>query len=151
MQRLSSNLTLFFRLFVPTGWLSFFGLFLLVIFVVDTTDKPLLASQTFRIGFVIFFIVFLTLIYFTIFQLKRVEHQDGYVFATDYFKTIKFPFQNIERISKMNLGLFTVVWFHLKTKGVFGKRIPFLAKRSNFKTFEVNNPSLFTSTDKVKI
>jgi len=143
MQRLSSNLTLFFKLFIPTGWVSFFGLFLLVIFAIDTTDKPLLASQSFRIGFIGFFVIFLALIYFTIFQLKRVETQDKFIFVTNYFKTIKFPFENIDHISTLNLGLFKVVWLHLKSKGLFGKRIPFITKKSNFKSFETNNPSLF--------
>jgi len=143
MQRLSSNLTLFFKLTIPVGWVSFFGLFAIVIFVVDTTDKPLLASQYFRYGFVAFFLIFLSIIYFTIFQLKRVEHEGGFMFVTDYFKTIKFPIENIERVSTLNMILFKVVWLHLKTKGRFGKRIPFLAKKSNFKTFEINNPSLF--------
>ena len=143
MQRLSSNLTLFFKLFVPTGWVSFFGLFALVIFLVDTTDKPLLASVNFRIGFMAFFVIFLTIIYFTIFQLKRVETEGGFIFVTDYFKTIKFPIENIDRISTLNLFLVKVVWLHLKTKGNFGKRIPFIAKKTSFNAFEVSNQSLF--------
>ena len=143
MVRLSSNLTLFFKLFIPTGWVSFFGLFTLVIFVVDTTDKPLLASTVFRLSFLAFFLIFFAIIYFTIFQLKRVEHKEGDIYVTDYFKTIKLPIENIHRISTLNLIIFKVVWFHLKTKGVFGKRIPFIAKKSNFKSFESTNTSLF--------
>lgn len=143
MQRLSSNLTLFFKLTIPVGWVSFFGLFAIVIFLIDTTDKPLLASTYFRYGFLAFFLLFLTLIYFTIFQLKRVEQEGEFIFVTDYFKTIKFPLENIEKVSTLNLILFKVVWLHLKTKGRFGKRIPFLAKKSNFKSFEINNPTLF--------
>ena len=143
MQRLSSNLTLFFKLTVPVAWVSFFGLFALVIFLVDTTDKPLLASSYFRIGFLAFFFIFMGLIYLTIFQLKRVEHEEGYIFTTDYFKTIKFPIENIEKVSSMNLGLFKVIWFHLKAKGVFGKRIPFIAKKSNFIAFKAKYPQLF--------
>jgi len=143
MHRLSSNLTLFLKLTIPVAWISFFGLFGLVIFIVDTTDKPLLASSFFRYGYVGFFFIFLALIYFTIYQLKRVEHEDGFIFATDYFKTIKFPIDNIERISTMNLGLFRVVWFHLRTKGFFGKRIPFIAKKSNFESFQMKYPNLF--------
>ena len=143
MERLSSNLTLFFKLFIPTGWVSFFGLFTLVIFVVDTTDKPLLASTIFRFSFLAFFLIFFAIIYFTIFQLKRVEQQGENIFVTDYFKTVKFPIENINRVSTLNLILFKVVWFHLKSKGIFGKRIPFLAKKSNFKSFESKNSRLF--------
>ena len=146
MQRLSSNFTLFFKLFVPTGWVSFFGLFALVIFLVDTTDKPLLASSVFRIGYLVFFFLFLAVIYFTIYQLKRVEYENGSMFVTDYFKTITFPLENIERISTMNLGLFTLVWLHLRAKGIFGKRIPFLAKKTNFQSFESNHPDLFQAS-----
>ncbi|MEM9545763.1 MAG: hypothetical protein AAGA77_07310 [Bacteroidota bacterium] len=143
MQRLSSNLTLFLKLTVPVAWISFFGLFGLVIFIVDTSDKPLLAAPYFRYGYVSFFFLFLILIYFTIYQLKRVEHQDGFIFTTDYFKTIKFPIENIDRISTMNLWLIKVVWFHLKAKGIFGKRIPFIAKKSNFESFQMNYPHFF--------
>ena len=143
MQRLSSNFTLFFKLTIPVGWVSFFGLFALVIFIVDTTDKPLLASPYFKYGFLAFFLLFLTIIYFTIYQLKRVEYENGFMYVTDYFKTIKFPIENIERVSTLNMILFKVAWFHLKAKGIFGKRIPFIAKKSTFKTFEINNPSLF--------
>jgi hypothetical protein len=143
MQRLSSNLTLFLKLTLPVGWISFFGLFALVIFLVDTTDKPLIASPQFRIGFLSFFLIFVVLIYFTIFQLKRVEQENGFIFVTNYFKTIKFPIDNISTVSTMDLGIFKVVWFHLKSKGVFGKRIPFIAQKTSFQSFEAQNPILF--------
>lgn len=145
MQRLSSNLTLFFKLTIPVAWISFFGLFTLVIFIVDTTDKPLLASSYFRYGFLAFFVIFLMVIYFTIYQLKRVEHEDGYMFVTDYFKTVKFPVENIKNISMMNLGLFRVVWLHLQKKGLFGKSIPFIAKKTTFASFEANHQAFFKS------
>jgi len=146
MQRLSSNLTLFFKLFLPTAWVSFFGLFTVVIFIVDATDKPLLASNAFKYGFLAFFLLFMTFIYFTIFQLKRVEHEGGFAFVTDYFKTVKFPIENIEKVSTMNLGLFKIAWFHLKEKGIFGKRIPFIAKKTTFQAFEASYNHLFKSS-----
>ena len=147
MQRLSSNLTLVFKLFIPTSWVSFFGLFTLVIFIADTTDMPLLASPYFKFGFLAFFLIFLVLIYFTIFQLKRVEYQGNEIFVTDYFKTIKFPVTNIDRISTMNLFIFKVVWFHLRAKGIFGKRIPFIAKKTTFALFEANFQNLSRSVN----
>ena len=145
MQRLSSNLTLVFKLFIPTAWTAFFGLFTLVIFIADTTDMPLLASPYFKFGFLAFFLIFLLLIYFTIFQLKRVEYQGYEIFVTDYFKTIKFPITNIAKITSMNLFIFKVVWFHLRAKGIFGKRIPFIAKKTTFAMFEANFQNLSQS------
>jgi hypothetical protein len=88
------------------------------------------------------YILFLTLIYFTIFQLKRVETSDGYIYSTDYFKTIRFPIDNIKKISVINLGITKIARMHLHNKGVFGRIIPFMAKKSNFDSFRTSYPDV---------
>jgi len=142
MQRLSSNLTLFFKLFLPVSWVSFFGFFGLVIFLIDPTDEPFLASSMFRMIYVGFYIVFLTLIYFTIFQFKRVETADGYIYTTNYFKTVRFPIDNIKKISVMNIGIAKIARMHLHNKGLFGSRISFIAKSTSLDSFRSNYPDI---------
>ena len=142
MQRLSSNLTLFFKIFLPVSWVSFFGFFGLVIFLIDPTDEPFLTSSMFRMIYVGCYIVFLTLIYLTIFQLKRVETSDGYIFVTNYFKTVRFSIDNIKKISIMNLGITKIARLHLHNKGVFGSRIPFIAKKSSLDSFRSSYPDI---------
>ncbi len=142
MQRLSSNLTLFFKIFLPVSWVSFFGFFGLVIFLIDPTDEPFLTSNMFRMTYVCCFAVFLTLIYFTIFQLKRVETSDGFIYTTNYFKTVRFSIDNIKKISVMNLGITRIARMHLHKKGLFGSKIPFMAKRSSLQSFKNSYPNI---------
>jgi len=142
MQRLSSNLTLFFKIFLPVLWASFFGFFGLVIFLIEPTDEPFLTSSMFRMIYVACFLVFLALIYFTIFQLKRVETSDGFIYATNYFKTVRFPIENIKKISVMNLGITRIARMHLHNKGLFGSKIPFMAKKSSLDSFRLSYPSI---------
>jgi len=142
MRRLSSNLTLFFRIFLPTAWISFFGIFALVIFLADSTDKPLLAATNFRIIYFSLFIVFFVIIYFTIFQLKRVETDNKYLFVTDYFKTYRYLLEDVKEINIMSLGLLKIAKLKLHQKGAFGKSIPFIIKRSTFEIFQAEHPNL---------
>lgn len=142
MQRLSSNLTLFFKIFLPVSWVSFFGIFGLVIFLIDPTDEPFLTSSYFRMIYVASYVVFMTLIYFTIFQLKRVETSDGFIYTTNYFKTVKFPIENIKKISIMNLGITRIARMHLHNKGLFGNKIPFIAKKSSLDSFRSSYPNI---------
>jgi hypothetical protein len=142
MQRLSSNLTLFFKIFIPVSWVSFFGLFGLVIFIIDANNEPFLTSTFFRSVYVGLFILFFALIYFTIFQLKRVESADGFIYTTNYFKTVRFPVENIKKISVMNLGILKIARMHLHNKGIFGNKIPFIAKWPNLNSFRSQYPDI---------
>jgi len=142
MQRLSTNLTLFFKIFVPTAWASFFGLFALVIFFLNPADEPFLTSSVFKIGFLVLFIIFGTLLYFTLGSLKRVEVEGDHLFVTNYFKTIRFPLENIKRMNVTKLGFLKLVHLTLHHKGEFGNKAFFLAKKSNFSDFETQYPEI---------
>ena len=142
MQRLSSNLTLFFKIFIPVSWVSFFGFFGVVIFLIDANNEPFLTSTLFRSTFVGLFILFFALIYFTLFQLKRVESADGFIYTTNYFKTVRFPIENIKKIAVMNLGIVKIARMHLHNKGIFGDKIPFMTKWSNFNSFRSQYPNI---------
>jgi len=142
MQRLSSNLTLFFKIFLPVSWVSFFGVFGIVIFLIDPTDEPFLTSTMFRSIYFASYLLFLTFIYFTIFQLKRVETSDGYIYTTNYFKTVRFPIENIKKISVMNLGITRIARMHLHNKGLFGSKIPFIAKKNSLESFKNSYPDI---------
>ena len=143
MLRLSSNLTLVFKIFLPTVWTAFFGLFAVVIFFTNNSDKPLLASSVFRIGYITFFILFLLLMYFTIMRLKRVETDGIHVIVTNYFKTLRYPIGDVEKITTISIGIATIGFLYLKARGSFGKKISFLAKVNNLQSLRETTPHLF--------
>lgn len=145
MLRLSSNFTLFYKIFVPTSWASFFGLFGMVILLLDPSDEPFLTSAYFKIGYWVFFILFAALFYFTVIQLKRVEYENEHLFFTNYFKTVKLHVSLIEKITFIDIIVFKVGVIHLKQKGTFGKKIKFLTKQATFEIFSEKYPQLVQS------
>jgi len=142
MQRLSSNFTIILKLFIPIAWTTFFGLFMIVIFLLDPMDEPFLTSAYFRIGYTLFYVIFLILGYFTLFQLKRVESDHDYLYITSYFKTIRIPLDAVQKVSISNLIIVKLARIHLINKGVFGKKIAFITKQANFQTFLAQNDQL---------
>jgi hypothetical protein len=135
MHRVSSNLTLFLKFFIPVGWTVFFTAFTIALYVAGENMLPFLTSDIFRIPFTIFYFIFLFLIYSTIFQLKRVEMGTEDYFVTNYFKTYRLIYDDIDKISRIKLGRLSWTTFHLKAKGSFGKHISFLQSNNLYKTF----------------
>lgn len=135
MLRLSSNITLILKIFLPTFWTTIFGLFLVVLFVAEEDHLGVFAFPAYKYGYVAFFVLFITFLYFTVIKLLRVEanHEDLYV--SNYLKTYRIPIQNIAKVTETNMLLFTLVTFHLRQRGSFGKKIHFVAKKSNYTAF----------------
>ena len=140
MHRISSNLTLLLKIFIPTLWLSFFGIFTIA-FLFSNVEQ--FATFIFwKLGLLFFFLAFTALFYFTIMKLKRVELGKDFVYASNYLKTYRYPYHNVEKMTEHDLGLFTLVKIHLKTPGKFGKKIPFLLDEAMLKDFLKKNPEM---------
>ncbi len=127
--RISSNMTLVLALFFPTFWIVFFGLFTLALLFSDQSELPFPAIPYMRWIILAFFLVFFMLIYITLMRLKRVELSATHAYISNYFKTYSYEFKDIEKVKSVNFGLFEILILHLKYKGKFGKKIPFLLKR----------------------
>lgn len=142
MHRISSNLTLILKIFIPTLWMSFFGIFTAAVVLSKVGAFPLFNFLWFKLGLVAFFLAFTAFFYFTFMQLLRVELDKEFVYASNYFKTYRYPFHNVERMVEKDLGLFTLVKIHLKKPGKFGKKINFLLDEAMLKDFLEKNPEM---------
>jgi hypothetical protein len=140
MQRISSNTTLFLKVFLPTFWIVFFGVFTLAIWLLDTPYFGSIPARWMRLGLTTFFLGGIAILYFTLIQLKRVELDELYVYASNYFKTYRYPYHNIEKITERDLWIFHLVHIHLKTPGKFGKKLTFLLDELMFKDFLEKKP-----------
>lgn len=135
MRQVSSNLTLVLKIFVPTFWLVFFGLLTITVWVVSPESGGMLSRLDFRLGITAFFLTGAAMLYFTLLKLKRVEMDREYVFATNFFKSARYPWSNVEKIVIQPFLGFHIMYLHLRTPGYFGSRIVFLASRSRWKQF----------------
>jgi hypothetical protein len=139
MIRISSNITLFLKIFIPTFWIVFFSLFCIAILLDDDMmffpSNPLIFK-----GIVLgFFLFFLFLLKFTLMKLKRVEIDNTYLYVSNYFKTYRFLLKDVSKVKTRDWLIFKTMHFHFQEKTSFGKKIHFILKESHLKTFLDNN------------
>lgn len=135
MERLSSNLTLFFKFFVPIFWIVFFGAFTIAVFAYRNEFYGAIPGQSLQIGAVIFFVSGLFMFYFTLMQLKRVDGNAEYLVVTDYFKTFRYSYDSVEKVTESKFAFLKLATIHLKEKGSFGQRMFFITSSSRYEGF----------------
>jgi hypothetical protein len=143
MYRISSNWTLFLKIFFPTAWMTFFGLLTLAIILADPGELPIGGGIVFKIVFVTGFIVFLLFIWLTVIRLKRVDFGDEGIYVSNYFKTYRYKYEDVSKIKENNLGLFILGTIELKDKGSFGKNIYLIISKIHYQDFLEKHPERF--------
>lgn len=128
--RISSSLTLFFKVFIPTVWAVFFGSFMILIFIMGSDLSPVFAGFISKMIYVILFVAFFLLLRVTIIKLKRIELTDEAFYVTNYFKTFRYTYDSLEKVSEMDFILLKILVFRFKTTASFGKKV-FCIKRSS--------------------
>lgn len=151
MQRISSNATLFLKIFIPVVWTVFFGAFSIAVWMVDVPFFGPVPALWMKLGLGIFLLLGFLFFYLTSFQLKRVELDELYVYASNYFKTYRYPYHNVEKITERDLALFHVVSIHLKVPGKFGKRLTFLLDEPMFQDFLAKYPEVAVTIAELKL
>jgi len=143
--RVSSNLTLVLKIFLPTLWIAFFGMLTLAIFFSSGEDNLLFGDWTFKLGVLGFFLFFLAFIYFTIMKLLRVEFSESAFSASNYFQTYQYKYEDVEEIVEYNIIIKTIV--RIKMKGVtkHGRSIYFLKSKEWYNDFVESHPQKFES------
>ncbi len=143
MHNVSSQLTLFFKVFVPTIWISFFctiGGFLLLSEAGQANNMSMTFGATLFGTIVLsFLLIGIGLLYFFLMRLKRVEFDNNFLYATNYIKHYRYPFHNIDYIEVKRFLLWRPTRVVLKTPGKFGKRFTFLAN-NQLKAYLDKNP-----------
>lgn len=136
MQRISTNLTLFYKFFIPTFYLAFFGAFTVVSFSLASI------SLFWHIVIVVLFVGSAALFYFTLLQLKRVEIDEDFIYVTNYFKHFRYPLHNVEKIVERDLLVVRTATIHLHKPGSFGKKMLFIPSGSLYSDFWKSHPEM---------
>ncbi len=133
--RLSSNFTLVLKIFLPTFWIVFFGMFCLMAILLPGDTMPFFRQPIVRLSILILFAFFLLLFYFTIMSLKRVDASKEHIFISNYFKAYRYKLVDIETVKELDFGITNVVKLVLKEKGKMGKKPFFLLNSATFKAY----------------
>ena len=143
LHRVSTNLTLFLRIAFPVIWISFFGAFTFLALVMRIDEVPMMQSLYFKTGLLVFFLIGLLFLRFTVMRLKRVDMATDYFLVTNYFKTYRYTFDSLQDIDELDFLFFKVVKLTLREKGAFGKHLYFLPSKRLWNDFIKANPYLF--------
>jgi hypothetical protein len=142
MERISSNLTLVYKIVLPVFWLVLVGGTTVAILLTNFAGVGNTPALTIK-GVMLFIFASGTLfLAFTLMRLKRVEVGPKGIYVTNYFRNVHYPFSEIESITATSLLIFSVATLHLKGKGSFGQHLPFIPSPSRFYAFFEENPDL---------
>lgn len=136
MLRLSSNATLFLKLFIPVFWTTIFtGLTLVIWFAPETYFGGVpLQSLRYAILLVLFGSVGTFLL--VLWPLKRVETDGEFLYVSNYFTTARYNLiDDVEVVRESRFLFLKVCTVELRAKGTFGKNLRFVASRKSFDTF----------------
>lgn len=125
---LSSNMTLFWRVFIPVfGTVFLLGL-TLAVWLLDEDDLDVMHISAWG-GRLIMFVLLIGWIWFVwryLLQLKRVDGSDTHVFVTNYWITVKYPWEDVADITESRRMGRRILHLQLKASGRFGQTISFL-------------------------
>ncbi len=142
MQRVSTNLTLFYKIFIPTFWIVFFGAVLIATLLLPYQYVGNIPRATFQAGMALFFLSGIGALYLTLLPLKRVEMDRDFLYATNYFKTYRYPYHNIDKIAVSRFLFFSTATVHLRERGSFGSQIRFIPSLFRLKDFLDTHPEI---------
>lgn len=143
MERVSSQLTIFLRIALPTIWLTAI-LSLVVLLGFAVSGKAGLFANPFL--WIILLIILgsgAAFIYFILWKFYRVDMDAKFIYVTDYFRTFRYAFEDVAQIRDSNVFPGRVFVIRLKSKGTFGREIHFLASQKLWTDFIREHPDLF--------
>ena len=136
MLRLSSNATLFLKLFVPVFWTTILLGLTAVIWLAPEHYFGGVPLQSLRYAILLVLVAGVGTFALALWPLKRVETDGQSLYVTNYFKTARYRL--VEDVAEIREGRFlflkvcTVV---LKAGGTFGRNLRFVASRKAYADF----------------
>ncbi|MEI6410071.1 MAG: hypothetical protein WCR52_11850 [Bacteroidota bacterium] len=125
--QMSSNSTLFWRVFIPIfGTVLLSGLMLgFFLSEEDEAHGALLPLMVVRVLMIVIMLFWFWVIKRSFLPIKRIDADDQYLFVTNYWTTVRYPWSEVERIEmKKQFGRPLYV-LCLKAPGRFGQAIQF--------------------------
>lgn len=143
MQRLSSQLTIVLRIALPTIWLTAIISIVILLSWAVRGKAGLFGNPFIWIGLLLILGSGFAFVKLVLWRFYRVDMDTKYVYVSNYFKTYKYPFSEVDYIRDSKTLPGRVFCICLKSKGSFGQHIYFLAAQSLWQDFLKENPGLF--------
>ena len=144
MINISTNATLILKFAIPIFWMIFFGSFTIAAWVIPGVEEGAGPDMSTKIGITVFFLTGVAFLYWGFLRLKRIEMDGDFVYATNYFKTYRYPWHNISKIEEKDYMLFRTLHIYLNTPGKFGKKIYCVISQKRLNEFLATHPGVLS-------
>jgi len=142
MQRVSSQLTIVLRIALPTIWFTAIVSMVILLGWAVRGKAGLFGNPFIWLGLLLILGSGFALIKLLLLRFYRVDMDDDFVYISNYFKTYKYPFSEVDSIADSKTMPHRVFLIKLKAKGTFGKHIYFLASQVLWQDFLKEHPSV---------
>ena len=125
---LSSNLTLFWRVFVPMFGTVFISVLTLAYILTDEDAAyiPFVPTWWAKVLAALLWLGWVLFVYRALWRLHRIDADDMHLYVTNYWTTARYLWADVERVEeKRRLGR-RIVNIYLRAPGRFGRKISFL-------------------------
>ncbi len=144
MINISTNATLILKFAIPIFWMIFFGSFTIAAWVIPGVEEGAGPDRSTKIGMTLFFLAGVAFLYWGFLRLKRIEMDGDFVYATNYFKTYRYPWHNISKIEEKDYMLFRTLHIYLNQPGKFGKKIYCVISQKRLNEFLAAHPGVLS-------
>jgi hypothetical protein len=142
MQRVSSQLTIVLRIVLPTVWFTSIASIVILLGWAVRGKAGLFGNPFIWLGLLLILGSGFALIKLILLRFYRVDMDRQFVYVSNYFKTYKYPFSEVESINDSKTLPGRVFRITLRSKGSFGKYIYFLASQVLWQDFQKEHPGL---------
>lgn len=143
MYRLSSNATLFLKIFLPVFWTTIMTGLTLVVWLENTSKFGGIDMSSLRWGFLFTLVVGVASFLVLTWPLKRVETDGDKVYVSNYFRTAFYHWErDVEAVHEFRFIFFRVAVIELNGIGSFGRKMRFLPSKKLLKAFKESHPGL---------
>lgn len=143
MHRLSSNATLFFKLFVPVFWTSILLAITLVSWLENPSNFGGISMSSLRYGTLFTLVVAVAVFAVVCWPLKRVETDGEKVYVSNYFRTAYYRWdQDVEALHTDRILFLPIATLELNGVGSFGRKLRFIPSRRLLRQFRETHPGV---------
>lgn len=142
MQRVSSQVTLFLRIAVPTIWMTAVLAIVVLLGWAVQGKANLFGNPFLWVSLVLILGAGLAILKLVFWRYYRVDMDDRFVYISNYFRTYRYPLGEIEAVTTSSLLPGRVYTIDLRAKGYFGRRIRFLASQALWQDYLETHPDL---------
>lgn len=137
MLRLSSNATLFLKLFIPIFWTTIMLALTLVVWLAPEHYFGGVPLTSLRYGLLFLLLMGVGTFWLALWPLKRVETDGENVYVSNYFRTAHYNWQrDVESINEARFFFLKICTLELNGVGSFGRKMRFVAAKQLLQRFK---------------